>query len=54
MAQVLGKYNQKGKHGVTSHLTESQVSDLVEFLKALPFEQPEALAKKAGLRKIER
>jgi cytochrome c peroxidase len=44
--------NPGDKHGVTSHLTPEQTSDLVEFLKALPYEQPEPLAEQAGLKKI--
>jgi DNA-binding beta-propeller fold protein YncE len=52
LEEVLTKYNPHDKHGVTSHLTPAQVADVVEFLKALPYEQPEPLAEKAGLKKI--
>ncbi len=54
LEQVLMKYNPEEKHGKTKHLTESQVGDLVEFLKALPYEDPEPLAKAAGLTKVAR
>ena len=46
---VLTVYNRKDKHGTTSHLTEQQISDLVEFLQYLPYEDPEPLARRAGL-----
>ncbi|MCA8997182.1 MAG: beta-propeller fold lactonase family protein, partial [Planctomycetaceae bacterium] len=35
---MLTQFNPDNKHGVTSHLSESEINDLVEFLKALPFE----------------
>ncbi len=54
LVDMLTKHNPGDKHGNTSHLSESEVSDLVEFLKALPYEDPEPLAKAAGLRKVER
>ncbi|MFN6312164.1 MAG: beta-propeller fold lactonase family protein [Planctomyces sp.] len=38
---VLTTANPKDQHGKTSQLTPSEINDLVEFLKALPFEQPE-------------
>jgi cytochrome c peroxidase len=50
--EVLTKYNRNDKHGVTSHLSPAEVADLVEFLKALPFEDPEPLAIQAGLKKV--
>ena len=40
LAEVFTKNNPNDKHGVTSHLKENDISDLVEFLKALPYEQP--------------
>jgi DNA-binding beta-propeller fold protein YncE len=52
LEEVLTKYNVGDKHGATSHLTAAEITDLVEFLKALPFEDPDPLAEKAGLRKI--
>ena len=54
LTEVLTKYNPHDKHGKTSHLSKSQVADLVEFLKALPYEDPEPAAKKLGLQKVER
>lgn len=50
--EVFSVYNPTGRHGTTSHLTKLQVADLVAFLKSLPYEDPEPLAKKAGLSKI--
>lgn len=52
LQDVLTTQNQGDKHGTTSHLTKPQINDLVEFLKALPYEQPEPLAEKAGIAKI--
>lgn len=49
---VLTTQNPGDKHGTTSHLTKPQVDDLVAFLKALPYEQPEPLAEKAGIARI--
>jgi YVTN family beta-propeller protein len=37
---VLTKYNEGDKHGKTSHLKPTEIDDLVEFLKALPYELP--------------
>jgi YVTN family beta-propeller protein len=54
LEEVLTKYNPEDRHGKTSHLNSKQISDLVEFLKALPFEEPEADANRAGLIRIEK
>ena len=54
LTDVLTKRNRGDRHGKTSHLTKSQIADLVEFLKALPYEDPEPLARKVDLQKIER
>ncbi|HTI50168.1 MAG TPA: di-heme oxidoredictase family protein, partial [Planctomycetaceae bacterium] len=54
LEDVLTTYNKGDRHGKTSHLTKAQIADLVEFLKALPYEDPEPAAKAAGLVKIER
>ncbi|GAB4142688.1 MAG: hypothetical protein Tsb009_13180 [Planctomycetaceae bacterium] len=54
LTDVLTTYNRNDQHGVTSHLSKQEIADLVEFLKALPYEDPEPLAKKAGLKKVER
>ena len=36
--ELLTKYNAKDRHGKTSHLAAGDVDDMVEFLKALPYE----------------
>jgi cytochrome c peroxidase len=53
LEEVLTTYNREDRHGKTSHLQADQIADLVEFLKALPYEDPEAAGKAAGLVKIE-
>ena len=40
LMDVLTTQNLKDKHGKTSHLSISEKEDLVEFLKALPYEMP--------------
>ena len=40
LRDVVSICNKDNKHGVTSHLKESEIDDLVEFLKSLPFEPP--------------
>ena len=40
LTEMLTTSNPNDEHGKTSHLDESQIADLVEYLKALPFEQP--------------
>ncbi len=54
LEDVLTTANQGDKHGMTSQLTSEQVSDLVQFLKSLPYEDPEAAAKAAGLKQVSR
>lgn len=54
LEEVLTKCNPNDKHGKTSHLTDSEVTDLVEFLRALPFEDPEPQAEAANLTRIDR
>ena len=54
LLEVLTTYNTGDRHGTTSHLDKQQLSDLADFLKALPFEDPAAAAKTAGLRKVAR
>ncbi|MFM8728201.1 MAG: c-type cytochrome, partial [Planctomycetaceae bacterium] len=49
---VLTTENPADKHGKTSLLSTSEINDLVEFLKSLPFEDPEPQASAAGLSKI--
>jgi len=52
--EVLTRYNPSDRHGKTSHLTAEQKADLVEFLKALPYEDPQSAAQAAGLTKVEK
>lgn len=52
LEEVLTTRNPKDQHGKTSHLSREQISDLVEFLKALPYEDPLPAAQKAGLIKV--
>ena len=52
LKDVLTTSNPGDKHGVTSHLTESQIEDMVQFLRALPFEDPESAARAAGLKQV--
>jgi YVTN family beta-propeller protein len=40
LRDVLTTQNREDKHGKTSHLKPEQIDDLVEFLKALPYEMP--------------
>jgi YVTN family beta-propeller protein len=53
LEEVLTKFNPADRHGKTSQLSQAQVADLVEFLKALPYEDPEEAAEAAGLTKVE-
>lgn len=52
LRDVLTTANQSDQHGVTSGLSETEIDDLVEFLKALPFEDPEPAAFAAGLKQV--
>ncbi len=52
LEEVLTTRNAQDQHGKTSHLSREQISDLVEFLKALPYEDPLPAAQKAGLIKV--
>jgi cytochrome c peroxidase len=40
LREVLTAFNKEDKHGKTSHLKSNEIDDLVEFLKALPYETP--------------
>ena len=53
LRDVLTTQNHADQHGSTSHLSPSQLDELVEFLKALPFEDPEPAAHAAGLKMVE-
>ena len=46
--------NSGDRHGKTSHLSNAQFDDLVEFLKSLPYEDAESAASAASLTKIDR
>jgi len=52
LEEVITVHNPADKHGRTSHLTKPQVADLVVFLRSLPYEDPDSLAKNARLTKI--
>jgi YVTN family beta-propeller protein len=54
LRDVLTTGNPGDRHGVTSPLTDTQVTNLVDFLKSLPYESPEAQAQQAGLTKVDR
>ncbi|MDB5392490.1 MAG: ccp 3 [Planctomycetaceae bacterium] len=54
LKDVLRKNNPQDKHGKTSQLSDSQVDDLVEFLKALPYEDPIPAGKAAQLIEVDR
>lgn len=49
LQEVLTTYNRDDLHGKTSHLSPTEISDLVEFLKALPYENPVPQGHKTGL-----
>lgn len=54
LEELLTTYNREDRHGKTSHLKPEQIADLVEFLKALPYEDPVPAAQAAGLKKVEK
>jgi YVTN family beta-propeller protein len=54
LQDVLSEHNQGDKHGSTRHLTSQQTSDLIDFLKALPYEDPQSNASATGLKKVAR
>ncbi len=54
LEEVFTKFNPRDQHGKTSHLSSDELRDLVEFLKALPYEDPEPEAIRAGLKKVEK
>jgi cytochrome c peroxidase len=54
LKDVLTTCNKSDKHGITSHLNESEVDDLVEFLKSLPYEDPEPAAMQANLKQVKK
>lgn len=54
LRDVLTTQNRTDRHGRTSHLTPREVDDLVEFLKGLPYLDPEPEARAMGMKKVER
>lgn len=54
LRDLLTTSNVGDKHGKTSQLKPTQIDDLIEFLKALPYEDPEPAAEAAGLQKVAR
>lgn len=54
LQEVITTYNHADRHGTTSHLSPADVECLVEYLRSLPYEDPEPLAIQAGLKKIDR
>lgn len=52
LKDVLTTCNNGDKHGTTGHLSTKEIDDLVEFLKALPYEDSEHAAKEAGLKQV--
>ena len=52
LMDVLTTTNRWDRHGKTSHLKAGQREDLVEFLKALPFKDPEDEARTLGLKQV--
>lgn len=40
LEEVLTKYNPRDQHGKTSHLTDIERANLIEFLKSLPYQRP--------------
>lgn len=54
LRDVLTTSNVDDKHGKTSHLNVDKLTDLIEFLKALPYEDPQPAAIARGLKKVDR
>ena len=52
LEEVLTTENKNDRHGKTSQLKPDQIADLVEFLKALPFEDPLPAAKASSLKPV--
>jgi DNA-binding beta-propeller fold protein YncE len=52
LTDVLTTMNANDQHGKTSHLSAREISDLVSFLQALPFENIENASQKANLQKV--
>jgi YVTN family beta-propeller protein len=54
LRDVLTTQNTSDRHGRTSHLKPKEIDDLLEFLRSLPYEDPEPVARKLGLKRVER
>lgn len=54
LRDVLTTKNNGNIHGATSQLEPSQIDDLVAFLRALPFEDPEPAARAEGLKMVDK
>lgn len=52
LEEIFTKFNPQDMHGKTSHLKPEELADLVEFLKSLPYEDPEAAARAANLTEV--
>ena len=52
LAEVLTTYNPDDQHGKTKHLSSSEIDDLVEFLQALPYEDPLPAAHAASMTRV--
>jgi cytochrome c peroxidase len=52
LMDVLTTTNKHDRHGKTSHLEAGQLEDMVEFLKALPYQDPGDAARKQGLKQV--
>jgi cytochrome c peroxidase len=52
LRDVLTTFNSDDRHGKTSQLSDQETTDLIAFLKSLPYEDPEPLAVQLGLTKI--
>ncbi|MEI7701092.1 MAG: di-heme oxidoredictase family protein [Planctomycetia bacterium] len=52
LRDVLTTENRQDRHGKTSHLTPAQLDDLVEFLRSLPWEDPELSPEAEGVLRV--
>lgn len=52
LRDVLTTCNPDDQHGRTSHLNDSQLDDLVEYLRSLPYEDPTPAAQQQGLVRV--
>jgi DNA-binding beta-propeller fold protein YncE len=52
LRDVLTTSNPGDRHGKTSDLNSTEIDDLVEFLRSLPFEDPEVASRASGLKQV--